>query len=256
MQWMAMGAAAVLATPATAQLVVKSDGQWASEGEYLAYASPWCREQDRSLVAGRDYADTLSWQAGRLPQDVQIAWRWPAAERRPARCGVWGYDFVAWGNYEGGATLKRVAPRQVRTLRELSFAYRIEAAADPSAYNGLIEFYLHRGPKPGEPKMVEIGWFWHAPPATRSWAAAGESLGRFTDRSGRGWDVRRHDKYVTFIPDGAAGQGTIDAKGALDFLKAKGAVEDGWWFNGAAIGVEPLGGFGTAVIRAWQPTLR
>jgi hypothetical protein len=234
--------------PAHAQQTIKADAQWSSEGPYLAYASPWGAG---ALVAGRDYGDTLSWPAGSLPTNLQISWRWPAASGSTVR----SYDFAAYGNYDGGAVMKPVAPVQVRAMNALTLAYGVDWAADPTAFNGLAEFFLTKTAGNGADKAIEIGTFWHAPPATRAWLKTGKQLGTFTDRFGKGWTVVLSTggvagTYVTFTPlTFDQSWGTIDMKGQIDFLRSKGIVDPSWWWNGCAFGTEVLGGIGSAVVR-------
>jgi hypothetical protein len=251
--------ALTVASPAAAQTVVKADRQWTSEGQYMAFASPWCANYDKTLVAGRHYGNAIVYRAGDLAagKSVQLRWQWPAPEKRPKKCGVFGYNHVAWGNYDSGAVMSPVAPRRVSDLTELTFTYQTGHAAEPNSFNGLTEFYLTREPGKAETKAVEIGWFWHAPPETQAWAKTGRQFGTFTDRFGHAWTVAASQSgaaglYVTLTPpEGKLYQATIDAKATLDFLRAAGVVKAGWWFNGAAIGVEPLGGKGSAVVHTF-----
>lgn len=240
------------------QTVVKADKQWSSEGQYLAYASPWCAMNfDKTLVEGRDYANTITYQKGQLASgsNVQLTWRWPEASKRSKKCGVLAYNHVAQGDYEGGATMKPVAPRQIKSLSDMTITYGVDYASDPSTFNGLIEFYATRVAGKADDKAMEIGWFWNAPAETQAWAKTGKQLGVCTDRYGKRWTIARNDNYVTFTPaSGAQAWGIIDVTGSLSCLK--GTISGDWWINGAAIGVEPLGGFGTAIVRSFKVAQR
>jgi hypothetical protein len=254
-------ALALIASPVAAQPVVKMDRQAATEGAYTAYNSPWCAYQDKSLVAGRDYINTVSFNSGDLAQakNVQFAWRWPDAKLRKV-CGVFGYNFVAWGNYDNGKYPTPVAPRQVSTISDLVFGYQVDMAGDSRLFNGLGEFYLTKVAGDADTKAIEIGWMWNAPAETIAWAATGKQLGTFKDRYGKPWTVALNHsgvagEYVTFIPPGGKlDTGNFDGKGALDFLLAAGVISAAWWMNGAALGVEPLGNHGAAIVRNFRIT--
>jgi hypothetical protein len=253
--------AALVATPATAQPVVKTDRQWSSEGEYMAYASPWCAER-AGLVQGRDYANTITYETGNLAnaKDVKLSWRWPTT--LPRACGVYGYDHVAQWNYDTGAVRKPRAPVQVGQIAQLTIGYGVDFSAPQASFNGLGEFYLTSKPGDLSTKMVEIGWFWNAPPSTIMWAANSRNLGVFKDKYGKSWTVAADKSgaaglFVTFIPaNGRLSWGNFDATNALVYLQAAGVVKAEWYFNGYAVGIEPLKGSGTAIIRNAHATLR
>lgn len=256
---------ALIASPLAAQTIVKTDRQWTSEGQHMAYAAPWCAQfYDKALVEGRDYADTISYQKGDLATatNVQLSWRWPLTPN--LKCGVRGYNHVAWGNYDSGAVYSPVAPRQVSAIADLQFAYEVEDAGGyatgTQGYNGLGEFYLTKVAGDANTKAIEIGWYWNAPLETRKWALSGRQLGTFKDRYRQPWKVAANvggaaGLFVTFTPDNATGRkvkGTFDGKGALTYLTAAGVVKPEWWLNGAAIGAEPLRGTGMALVRLFK----
>ncbi|SEN46441.1 hypothetical protein SAMN05192583_2864 [Sphingomonas gellani] len=212
------------------------------------------------MKEGRDYRNTITYETAAVTNNVQLTWRWP---KQPShKCGVLGYNHIAWGNYDNGSTATSVVPRQVKSIGELTFAYGIDYAADPSEFNGLMEFYLTSAANRADLKKIEIGFFWQAPGVTQTWAKTTRQLGVFTDRYGKRWNVSRevgtsNGGYVTFVPFGGyQGYGTIDAKGAVNWLRGGGNVNGDWWFNGAARGVEPIKGFGIAIVRWFGATYR
>lgn len=254
--------AALWATPCASQMLVRHDGEWASQWKYLVYAAPWCAKSHPSLVYNRDYQDEISWQSGQMPNNIKIKWRWPAASARPADCGAYGYNFVAYGNYDGGYTKVGIPAKQVRAISELTVSYAVDVQATAANFNGLFEFFLTNASGRTDQKAVEIGWLWHAPPKTREWAATGYKIGTFTDRYGKRWTVTANNTgvaglYIVFIPEGGSQlTGSFDVKGGLAFLKTGKFISDQLWFNGAAMGVEPLGGSGTTVVRSLKVTMR
>lgn len=240
------------ATQANAQTVVKADKQWSSEGQILAYPSDWCALFDKTLVVGRDYSNTVTYQAGQLATstNVQFSWRYPSPGQRSPKCGVFGYSHVARGNYDGGATMKPVSPRQIKSLVDMTVSYGVDFAADPNQFNGLSEGFLTRTAGNANDKALEVGFFWNTPHETIAWAKTGKQLGVFVDRWGKKWTASLNGTYVTF--SGGSAWGSLDVRGALTFLIAKGIVSPDWYVNGWAFGVEPLGGIGTAVIRSFK----
>lgn len=255
-------AAALWATPSAGQTLVRYNGEWASQWKYLVYAAPWCAKAHPSLVYGRDYQDTISWQSGQMPNNIKMTWRWPAASTRPADCGAYGYNFIAYGNYDGGHTMVSTPALQVGLISELTVAYTVDVQATAANFNGLFEFFLTNASGRADQKAVEIGFLWHAPPKTRAWAATGYKIGTFTDRYGKRWAVTANNTgvaglYIVFVPEaGTQLTGTFDVKGGLTFLKKAKFITDKLWYNGAAMGVEPLGGSGTATVRSLKVTVK
>ena len=124
--------------------------------------------------------------------------------------------------------------------------------------NLLTEFYLRSDPNNSESKLIEVGWFLHAPPATAAFVRGAQQIGRFTDASGKAWQVARDEKYVMFLPADAQDvrTGTIDMRAALQWLQEKGVIKGDEWFTGVAIGVEPLRGRGQVQVDRWAVTYR
>lgn len=252
-----------LAAPACAQqMISKADRQWEGEGEYVVFASPWCSDFVKSLQQGRDYANTMRWQKGSLPNNVEITWRFPEPDKRPQQCGVFGYNFVGWGNYHNSTPRKSIPSRQIKNISELRFDYGIEVTGDPQKYGILAEFFLTRDPGHFGYKRVEVGFLPHVPRESLNFWKTQRQLGTFKDRWLRTWIVAQSKggiagSYVVFIPTvGTRMTGNIDAIGALRYLKAQNVISENWFFNGAAIGVEPLGGQGYAKLRYFRPTYR
>lgn len=244
-----------MASHAGAQTIVKADKQWSSEGPYLAYPSDWCSLFDKTLTVGRDYANTVTYQAGQLgtPTNVQFSWRYPSPWARSKKCGVFGYSHIAWGMYDGGAVMRPVPARQIKSLNDMTVSYGVDYAADPSHFNGLSEGFLTGTAGNAADKKLEVGFLWHSPSETQAWAKTGRQLGMFTDRYGKKWTAALNEAYVTFTPVGGSQTwGTLDVGGAFKFLIAKGVASPNWYINGWAIGIEPLGGFGTAIVRTFK----
>lgn len=249
--------------PAPPQIEVRTDEAFASEGVYSVLPMPWCAHVERSLKAGRDYANAIRWRRGTLPREVAISWRFPPVAKRPAKCGVFGYDFVAWGNYHDTASQAAVRARRVGDIAALRFDYALTARADPQSYNMLAEFYLTRAKGDFGTKAIEIGFLTHLPEVSRNFWRTQRQLGVFLDRYRQSWTVSFNSGgfaggFAAFLPPPGVSRpsATLDAKGALDFLRARRLVDAHWWFNGAAMGIEPHGGSGSATLHRWNVTYR
>lgn len=256
---------ALAATPTLSpapQRVALADDQWYTEGSFLPYASGWCSYIDGTLKAGSTYSNGIAFTKGQLPNDVTFTWRYPAKQAIPA-CGVYGMDYLAWGNYVGGAVATPVQPRTVAAITDLTVTYAASFDADPESGDGLVEFYLTRQQGKADPRAIEIGAFWHVPAATRAFMKMSAQQGVFTDRFGRRWTVAQSrtgaaGNFVMFAPvDGKdVSAGSIDLKGELDYLVARQLVMPYWWFNGLGFGVEPQRGAGTMRLRSLAVSYR
>jgi hypothetical protein len=211
-------------------------------GSYQAFASPWSTFFDASLVHGIDFRDTIAVDPATFPDGTIIESMWP---KRPPKTGVWGYNAVSYGNYDGGRPPERVTPKQVKDLKRLNEAFSYRFSGSPF-FNLLTEFYLTAKPGDETSKLVEIGLFLHTPALTSAFARSGERIGDYRDRQGRIWTIRRQGTYYLVIPnDGADVQsGTLELQPLLAFLMTKHVLSGAEWFNGMAFGVEPASGGG------------
>jgi hypothetical protein len=235
------------------QSVVLQDSQPYFQGSYGAYASPWSTSFDASLVHGKDYLDTITLEASSFPDGAIIDTRWPLT--KPMNSGVWGYHALSFGNYDGGHPPKSVTPKQVRDIRRLSerfaFSYR-----GSDQFNLLNEFYLTSRAGAADAKVIEIGFFLHAPSSSVRFIEKGQKISAFNDSDGRQWQITRTNNYVTILPSGAKDflQGEIDIRSALTLLVDRGAITGDEWFNGIAFGTEPTEGAGhtSLTIERWR----
>ena len=150
-----------------------------------------------------------------------------------------------------------VRPRQVKNIATLrqTFAY---SATGSRNYNLLNEFYLTSAPGDSRAKVIEIGYFLHAPAQTLAWNRTGQMIGIFVDAWGTRWTVTKRGTFVTITPTyvETIPRGTIDVAHMLRFLRERQVITGEEWFNGIAFGTEPTEGAGDTAIKVleWQVT--
>lgn len=228
------------------------DRQPFEKGHYAAFAQPWAGAEDRVLKHWAGFADRISIEPARFPRDSEIAWAWPWAPHGTA-VGVWGYDFLSYGQYDGGSEEVALTPKRVRDITVLRQTFDWRRAMTIGDANLLTEFYLRSNPADSESKLLEIGWFLHTPDRTRKFVENGKQIGVFVDGQGRKWRVSLDEKYCTLMPlDGQdIPSGSLDMLEALRWLQSKGVVRGDEWFTGVAFGAEPLWGAGKIQVKRW-----
>lgn len=227
-------------------------GQEFTQGNFLAFVSPWGADNALTGLWG-NRADSIRVDPGRFPGNSRISWRWPPFGP-PGKLSIWGYDHLAFGDYDGGLPEQAVEPRRLSQIHRFEQAFRWNGNFEYGAATLLTEFYLRNDPVNADNKILEIGWFLHAPEVTRKFVAEGKQIGDYRDPAGRVWQVARNEAYITFLrKDGRdTPEGRLDMFHALRWLAAKGAVEGDPWVTGLALGVEPMKGIGHAEIQQWQ----
>ena len=221
------------------------------KGSYTAYAQPWGGDADARYRFWATYADMMRIDVARFPANTGISWRWPPYS--PRKAGVWAYDFIAYGNYDGGPSEVPIPPRKlddIRTLRQ-DFAW---TSTRLGRANVLTEFYLRSDPADSESKLLEVGFLLSAPPRTIAFADGGRQIGEYRDAAGRTWRASLNEKYVLFLPADHApvASGKIDMLAALRWLKEQKLLNGTEWFTGIAIGAEPMAGFGNLQLDRWN----
>lgn len=250
-------ALAALATSSPPSTIMLQDREPFYRGSYQAFASPWSTFLEPGLVHGIDYRDTIIVRPDSFPDGTIIDSIWP--RRAPARSGVWGYNALSFGNYDGGRPPLPVTPRRVRDIHHLDEAFAFRYAGSP-CFNLLAEFYLTARAGDEKAKLFEIGFFLHTPRTTAAYAGAGSLISSYRDRSGRVWTVHRQGTFHMIIP--ANGEdvqaGTIEIAPLLSWLMQKRILAGSEWFNGMAFGIEPApgGGHTRVVVDHWRVTYR
>ena len=228
------------------------DREFYTKGSFIAYAAPWSTYfgSGKALKHGVDFVDEIAIQPETFPANVEFSWHWPLT---PAKAtGVYGYNALSFGSYDGGVPQVPIAPRRVKEISTLVETFSFAVARPVGDFNALTEFFLTD--KAGGKNGAEIGFFPRAAKSAVAFANAGEQLGTFTDASGRGWKVGVQTApagaYYMFVPDSEILSGSIDFKAALDFLRAKGRLTGEEWFNGLAFGIEPVTGSGSLRVQS------
>lgn len=248
---LAVGAPAQKAPPP--RVVTLGSEQPFMRGRHAAMAGPWSRWVDPSI---KDFSNAIRINTATWPRDTFIQWRFP---EKVASTGVYGYNYVAFGQYWDLKPPVPVPPKSFRAIKTLKFHTAIERAGDPGGFNILAEFFVTR--KPGDIKTLqaEIGWMLHMPELSAKYFRNGKQIGTWRDTAGRDWVVASHrdgaaGHYIKFAPKSGDANLTapIDALAAMRWLAARQEIDLNGYFNGMAVGVEPLRGSGSAIVRKFD----
>lgn len=255
--WLLASLSAPLSEGGGRPVVILQDRQPYYRSSYQAFASPWSTYLDKSFVRGRDYADTIRIAPARFPDGTRFDTCWPT--RPPTKSGVWGYNALSFGNYDGGRPPKPVPPTRVLDIKRLNERFAFRYAGSPF-FNLLTEFYLTSIAGDENAKVMEIGFFLHTPQTTTVYARAGTFLARYRDRQGRTWEIRRQGSYLLIIPVGGEDvlSGVLEIAPLLSLLMEKRVLTGREWFNGIAFGMEPAPGGGNTrlVVDHWRVEYR
>lgn len=251
----ALVALSCLSVPAAGQKVVTiGSNQPFVHGSHAALAGPWSAWADPSI---KDFSNSIRIHTATWPRDTAIHWRFP---EKPASTGVYGYNYVAYGQYWDLKPPIAVPPRKLSAIKTLKFFSTIDTGGDTSKFNILAEFFVTKKPGDINSRVAEIGWLLNMPPASHKFFRMGRQIGIHRDGEGRQWHVAVHRDgaaglYIMFAP---AKPGMIrltqavDALAAVRWLSDKGEISLGTYFNGMAVGIEPLMGSGSAVVRRFD----
>jgi hypothetical protein len=251
----ALAGVAIWATtpsPAEGQVMLPAKTPYTS-GEYFAYAQPWGGEKVAITRVWAPYADHIAIDPRRFPNNTVTHWRWPPFAPRGGP-GVWSYQAVMHGNYDGGETETKVPPVRLRDLGTFSqsFSWKIDNRLGDA--NVLTEFYLRSSPTDPDAKLLEIGWLLHMPAHSRRYFESARKIGTYTDAQGRRWDVRIDGKFCMFAPPQPTDitDGTLDMAAALRWLEQHHTVTGDQWVWGVSFGSEAVQGKGQLVISHWS----
>jgi hypothetical protein len=228
-----------------------------TKNAYFAYAQPWGGETHFLLKYWAPHADALRLDLKRFPNNTEVYWRWTPLKASFGP-GVWGYDGVMYGDYDGGIPEQPVKPIRVRDLQELRQSFAWTLSDTFGSGNVLTEFYLRSSPTDNEAKTLEIGWLLHMPPRTRKFFDRAKQIGTYVDPQGRKWMVRIEDKFCMFAPETTQDirSGNIDMLAALGWLRQQGRISGDEWLSGVGFGLEPVSGFGKLTIDRWSIVMR
>jgi hypothetical protein len=217
--------------------------------KYALYFTPF-GAQGTSLKNPGDYDANWTVDASTFPSNVKLGWKFPNGVLPNPQTGVWGYGFLAFGNYSQNSPLVQTTPRQVCEITSLTenvaWTYTGSTEFDFLCEMFLTKSAIQTGPSGAPVGIREIGFFlW--PGADPSFGHYGTLLGYHTN-GGVTWEVRDHSPYITFAPAGdvMVPTITIDWKAALLFLTYVGAISGSEWVNGVSAGVEPMANASTA----------
>lgn len=223
------------------------------QGRNVAMAGPWSRWVDPSI---KDFSNSIRIDTGSWPRDTFIQWRFPA---KVASTGVYGYNYLAFGQYWDLKPPVTVPPKSFRAIKTLKFHTAIERAGDASGFNILAEYFVTKKPGDIGSRTAEVGWLLHMPDLSAKYFRMGKQVGSFRDSAGRDWIVASHrdgaaGHYIMIAPRSGDADlsAPIDALAAMRWLAARGEIGLDGYFNGMAVGIEPLKGSGSATIRRFD----
>lgn len=229
-----------------------ADREFYSKGRFIAYAAPWCAEGRKELVVGKDIEGAIMLDQVRFPAETTIVSRAPDASPNIYGCGVYAFNHIAYGNYNGGIPKISVAPIQVSAIRKLTASFALEHQGG-GEYNVLQEFFLQSAVSPPGRQVAEIGFFHHASPSAIVFAKTGRRYADYTDAEARTWHVYRKARYFMFFPAGGELlSGRLDMRHVLDEMVRRRLLKGTEWFTGVAVGVEPVGGRSSLTVRRWD----
>ncbi|HEX7855806.1 MAG TPA: hypothetical protein VF503_19145 [Sphingobium sp.] len=238
------------------EVTIQSDQPYVQD-RYAAMPGPWSRYLDPS---NKVLSDSILIRKASFPRNTFMRWEFPD---HPATTGVYGYNYVAYGQYWNLKPPVTVEPRRLKDIKALTFQPSVRTAGDDADFNVLAEFFTTRKAGDIDSRTAEIGWLLHAPPATWTYIRSGKQIGTYKDRYGARWLVASHKDgaaglYIKFVPkDGSTRlHARVDALGSIRWLAAKGEIDPSFYFNGVAVGVEPLKGGGSATIDRFDVAYR
>jgi hypothetical protein len=258
---LAIGAIVVLAprpsSPPPAEVeappgsVLIRDSENYLDRQFLAFVGDWSVSTGKErLTRGPDYADSIIIDPRTFPNGSDIAWRWPD---RPPQKGVYGYLHLAYGSFAGGATKEPVAPEQVSRIRTLKTLFAVDDVRSDGQFNVLSETFVTRAKGDFSTKALEVGFLTHLSDHGREHFDKARQIGTFTDPGGRRWTVAEMNGFCMFVPeDEPVSSGVLHYDAAFAWLVSKGLLTGNEWFNGLAIGVEPVSGSGGLRVSRWE----
>lgn len=215
---------------------------------YSTYLAPFGTS---GFSTPEDYDGRLLVHEGAFPSDSALEWRFPGSGISSSS-GVWGYLFVAYGNYRGNFPPQAVLPQRIDQITTFTETYDFTYSGS-QYFNLLSEHFVTSQEGESETIVAEIGFFPHLPAETIAFHNGGTLVGTWTDPdSGLDWSVRtRSSGYTTFAPPNFSDRlkGRINRGAALAWLVSKGVLQPTWWVNGTAFGVEPVNNAGAGRLR-------
>lgn len=243
--------------PSLHEVSIASDESY-RQGRYVAMPSVWGRWADPSITG---YDNRITIRKSIFPAGTRIYWRF--ANRKPLKVAVNGYNFISYGRYWNIDPEIKIASTKLSAIQNLELRSHVRLYGDLRYFNLLTEFFLTKAPRNIETRVAEIGWLQHAPPETLTYFQGGRQIGLYKDKFGQEWLCASHEDgaaglYVKFLPKGGRSRlnVTIDALGSLRWLIARKIISADTYFNGAAVGIEPLQGTGSAIVDRFDVAYR
>lgn len=220
-------------------------GSWRYENEM------WYRLQDANFTFIDDFTVGGRFKASTFPIDLIMGCRVPVSPSR-----VYGYISLQYGNYQNSQPNVPLTPRRVSEIAALQVTLTHQIVGNTQ---GLNECWLTATPHPSnltpDDRTDEIGFFTHVQSGTVSFMNGATQFGTWVDPGGTSWTIARYATpgnvngageaipYTMLRPtSGSHYDGFLYWKEMLLKLVSLGILDGTEYFNGMAIGHEPLGG--------------
>lgn len=220
------------------------DGYFASSGPYQTFQNMF------NLSSG--YTESTSGFVNVFPNQTTIAWSVPATPC-PSVCG---FLQQSYGNYSGGSA-RGVTQKQVSAINTLTENLNLSFAGSANGYDSIDDLFLcpTSSPCTNVTATVEISPFFHTPAsACFGYSALGTNPHTI---SGVSWNFTKSSgspAQICMIPASGSDITSIalDLLGTINYLAgvSGSTVTTSLYYQGHALGVEPLAGSGSIVINS------
>lgn len=230
------------------RLITVGNETFYGKGDWFVYLGPWGSD---GLTPGVDFDHSATFRASEFPNGLTVNWDFP--NQAPPSGGVFGYDFLAYGNYNNSSNGRPVSAVQISALTSAFMTFDWSYAGSDN-FGLLAEAYLNSAADaaPGT-RVVAVDWFLHS-----NTPIDGTYIGSFTDGFGVSWGVKyatgaaTPGAYIRIYPlDGEdVLTGGLDWKFAIDYAVSQGLATSDLYLTGVAFGSEVASGGG---VGSWTP---
>ncbi len=226
------------------------------DGAFTGYVQPF---NAGKLRPGDGRQQSMAVAPGRFPAGTVFSHAWPASYPCPA--GVWGFNAVSYGNYYGTTAKAPIAPKRVREIETLTQAVDIAMSGDARGFNAIFDAFLTRDAGDFTHRVIELDVQLHASDIARAFIRKLTDRGTWNDPGGTAWRIYTDPKTTApvvlyALPDQDVTRGTLDVGSLLKWMTAAGIITGDEWYNGHALGSEPVQGAGALTLNTVAVTYR
>lgn len=221
---------------------------------YSAYTGMYYTNLVPDFDEGEDFTNQMSIREV-VPGKAYFEWTLP--EEDPVAAGVYGYNHIAIGNYDGNWSEEEITPRQLYTITDLTINSTVSITDEHSS--ALDEFWLteegHENDGTSVGSLAEIGLIRLFQTHALSFFESGATVGTYVDEGVTyevkdcGVNAQGSKYYLCGRLDRGEIQGPFKWHKYFELLMNEGLPVGDGYINGIAMGVEPRYGNGTANVR-------